>query len=80
MTSKARRVGARKGLSAKKTIEEKSADLADSKSDMKPVGSSGPRPTEGPKPSMKKPPVADCRGWGGVSNAKTNNRGGRRGR
>lgn len=26
------------------------------------------------------PQVSDCKGWGGVSNAKTNNRGGRRGR
>ena len=60
-----------KGKKLKKAIKDKKV-------------TEGTNPTEGPivEVSMPEPAsvVSDCGGWGGVSNAKTNTRGGRRGR
>jgi hypothetical protein len=80
MTSKARRVGARRGLSAKKSTKEKLDDLRNGKVEglgkpTKPTDTQSPDP----KPEPRSTP-SDCGGWGGVSNQKTNSRGGRRGR
>jgi hypothetical protein len=87
MTTKKSRVGARKGLSAKKSTQEKLDDLRNGKTEVlgKPTKKPTKKPTVGPiespnpRPEPKSTPI-DCGGWGGVSNQKTNSRGGRRGR
>ena len=86
MSTKKQRVGARRGLSAKKTTQEKLNDLRSGQSDVlgKPTKNPTKKPTGGtqspdPRPSTPSKP-SDCGGWGGVSNQKTNSRGGRRGR
>ena len=84
MASKAGRVGARKGLSAKKSTQEKLDDLRNGKvaglgkPTKKPTNTDGPQSPD-PRPEPK-PTTSDCGGWGGVTNQKTNSRGGRRGR
>ena len=90
MTTKKSRVGARKGLSAKKSTQEKLDDLRNGKTEVlgKPTKKPAKKPsTLGPIESMApdrkpepRPTPSDCGGWGGVSNQKTNSRGGRRGR
>jgi hypothetical protein len=85
MTTKESRVGARKGLSAKKSTKEKLDDLRNGKTEV--LGKPAKKPTLGPsetfapdRTSEPKSTPSDCGGWGGVTNQKTNSRGGRRGR
>ena len=81
MSTKKQRVGARRGLSAKKTTQEKLNDLRSGQSDVVGKPTKKPTATQSPDPRPSTPSTpSNCGGWGGVSNQNTNSKGGRRGR